>query len=108
MTFTPVCIWVARNLAHFHQMFPDVTSLHPAKVVPIGFFEFMTRFPVWEHIVLNFIALVGWNGSGNGVLRWIQANGFLARYFLAFLGIGSVAVILAPALSRRAQPIRMH
>jgi hypothetical protein len=106
VTFTPVCVWIARNLVHFHQMFPDVSNLHPAKVVPIGFFQFMTQFPVWEHILLNFIALVGWTGSGNEVLRWIQANGFLARYFLAFLGIGSLAVIITPALSPRVQPAR--
>ena len=106
VTFAPVCIWIARNLAHFHQMFPDVSDLHPAKVVPIGFFQFMTQLPVWENVLLNFIALVGWNGSGDGALRWIQANGILARYFLAFFSIGSLAAIFTPALSRHAPPIR--
>jgi hypothetical protein len=104
--FTPVCIWIARNLVYFHRMFPDVSTLHPAKLVPIGFFQYMTQFPVWEHILLNFIALVGWTGSGNEVLKWIQANGFLARYFLAFLGTGSLAVLIAPVYSQRAKPLR--
>lgn len=103
--FAPVCVWIARNLAHFHQMFPDSSDLHPAKAVPIGFFEFMTRFPVWQHVVLNFIALVGWNGSGHGALKWIQANGLLSQYFLAFLGVGSLAAIFAPLLSRIRQPM---
>jgi hypothetical protein len=97
--FTPVCLWIGRNLFHFQHMFYDASNLHPANVVPIGFFEFMARFPVWQHIVLNFIALVGWNGSGNGALRWIQANGYLARYFLAFLGTGSLAAIFAPLVA---------
>lgn len=103
--FAPVCFWIARNFAHFHAAFPDASSLHPAKAVPIGFFEFMTRFPVWQHVVLNFIALVGWNGSGHGALKWIQANGSLSRYFLAFLGVGSLAAIFAPLLSRIRQPM---
>ncbi len=98
--FAPVCLWIARNLSHFGQMFPDASNLHPVKVVPIGFFEFMTRFPVWEHVALNFIALVGWNGSGNGVLQWIQASGTLARYFLGFLAAGSLAAVFMPAMSR--------
>ena len=98
--FTPVCLWIARNLMLFGQVFPDASSLHPAKVVPIGFIEFMTRFPVWEHVALNFIALVGWNGSGNGVLQWIQASGILARYFLGFIAAGSIAAVLTPVLSR--------
>jgi hypothetical protein len=103
--FTPVCLWIARNLVHFHHMFFDASDLHPVKVVPIGFFEFMTRFPVWQHILLNFIALVGWNGSGHGTLMWIQANGILARYFLAFLGVGSVAAMFGPLLARIGKPI---
>lgn len=103
--FTPVCIWAARNLVHFHHMFPRASDLHPAEVVPIGFFEFMSRFPVWQHIALNFIALVGWNGSGHGALKWIQANGFLARYFLAFLGIGGLAALFAPVLARIRKPL---
>ncbi|HVI57331.1 MAG TPA: glycosyltransferase family 39 protein [Luteimonas sp.] len=104
--FLPVCFWIARNVSHFHEMFPDASHLHPATLVPIGFIEFMTRFPVWEHIVLNFIALVGWNGSGYGVLKWIQANGDLARYFLSFLAIGSLSAVFAPALPPRAQLAR--
>ena len=97
--FAPVCLWIARNLSHFGQMFPDASNLHPVKVVPIGFFELMTRFPVWEHVALNFIALIGWNGSGNGVLQWIQASGMLARYFLGFLAAGSLAAVFTPAVS---------
>ncbi len=98
--FAPVCLWIVRNLSHFGQMFPDASNLHPVKVVPIGFFEFMTRFPVWEHVALNFIALIGWNGSGNGVLKWIQANGMLTRYFLGFLAAASLATVFTPAISR--------
>lgn len=100
LMFVPVCLWIARNLSHFGQIFPDASNLHPIDTIPIGFFEFMTRFPVWQHILLNFIALVGWNGSGNGVLHWIPANGGLARYFLAFLGAGSLGAVLAPAIIR--------
>jgi 4-amino-4-deoxy-L-arabinose transferase-like glycosyltransferase len=102
--FTPVCIWIAHNLVHFHQMFPRASDLRPSKTVPIGFFELMTRFPVWQHTVLNFIALVGWNGSG-GALKWIQANGYLARYFLALLGAGSLAAIFAPMIERLRKPM---
>jgi 4-amino-4-deoxy-L-arabinose transferase-like glycosyltransferase len=98
--FVPTCLWIARNVIHFGNMFPNASSLHPVAAVPIGFFEFMTRFPVWQHIVLNFVALVGWNGSGNGALHWIQADGALARYFLAILGAGSLAAALAPILAR--------
>lgn len=104
--FAPVCFWIARNLAHFHRMFPDASTLHPAALVPIGFFEYMTRFPVWEHIALNFVALIGWKGSGNGVLRWIQANGDITRYFLAFLAVGGLAAIFAPILASRTRVVR--
>ena len=104
--FTPICLWIARNLIHFGQLLPDSSDLHSAPVVPIGFFEFMTGFPVWKHTLLNFIALVGWNGSGNGTLAWIQANGVPARYFLGVIGTASLGMLASPGwpyLASRAQ-----
>lgn len=91
--FTPICLWIVHNQIQFGQPLPDAANLHPVQVVPIGFFEFMVRFPVWEHTLLNFIALVGWNGSGNGTLAWIQPTGLTARYFLGFIGTTSLGVL---------------
>lgn len=93
VTFGPVCLWIARNLVHFGQMFPDAANIHNPDMVPIGLIDFMSRHPVWEHTLLNFVALVGWNG-------WIQADGMVAQYFLAYLGIGACGAVLAPLLSR--------
>lgn len=104
--FTPICLWIIRNQVYFDRPLPDSSNLHHASIVPIGFFEFMTSFPIWEHTLLNFIALVGWNGSGNGTLAWIQANGLLARYFLGFIGAASLGVLASPGWPYLARTIR--
>ncbi|WP_242102981.1 glycosyltransferase family 39 protein [Lysobacter sp. M2-1] len=100
LMFVPICLWIARSLYLFGQPFPDASILTDDARVGIGYLSFMLNFPVWEHTILNFIALVGWNGSGSGKLAWIQANGWMARYFLALFGSSSLAVIARPFLLR--------
>lgn len=96
--FVPVVLWMVRNLWLFQQPFPDTSILRERHLVSIGFFEFMHRFPFWQHTLINFIALIGWNGSDHGALRWIHANGPMARYFLAFLGTTGLAAACMPVV----------
>lgn len=98
--FLPACLWLARNLYLHGHPFAYASLVANKPRVDVDFFHLMLNFPLWEHTILNFIALVGWNGTGSGNLIWIQANGALARYFLALFGAASVAGALLP-LSRR-------
>ncbi len=82
--FTPIVLWMARNMIIFGQPLPDASILSNDPKVEIGFFDLMRNHPFWKHTILNFISLVGWNGSDNGQLAWIQANGRMARFSLSF------------------------
>ncbi|MGY0634010.1 ArnT family glycosyltransferase [Luteimonas sp. A478] len=102
--FTPICLWVVHNLTTVGQIFPDTGEIYDRNLVPIGFFELMLNFPFWQHTLLHLIALVGWNGSENGALKWIQANGLMARYFLAFFGVTALAILVKPFVSWLGSP----
>ncbi len=95
--FTPVCLWILRNLLVIGQPFPGSSLIYDREIVEIGFLELMQSFPFWQHTLVNFIGLLGWNGTGNGVLSTIAANGSAGRFFLgclAFLSLGAVAAPL--------------
>lgn len=98
--FVPMCLWIAWNLMTVGAIFPDSGILYDVTLVPIGFFEMMVRFPFWQHTLLNFVALIGWNGSDGGALNWLHATGPMARYFLVLFGAGGLAVLLSPVLGR--------
>jgi len=98
--FIPASLLMARNLVIFDQLLPDASAVSKQTLVAIGFFDLMRDYPLWEHTLLNFIALVGWQGSGHDKTVWIQANGWMARYFLATLGAAGLAVLLTPLLDR--------
>jgi 4-amino-4-deoxy-L-arabinose transferase-like glycosyltransferase len=98
--FIPASLLMARNLVIFDQLLPDASTVSKQTFVAIGFFDLMRDYPLWEHTLLNFIALVGWQGSGHDKTVWIQANGWMARYFLATLGTAGLAVLLTPLLDR--------
>lgn len=98
--FGPICLWIGRNVAYFGRMFPDSVNIHAVQTVPIGFIEFLVQHPVWRHTLLNFVALVGWNGGEGGPLAWIQANGLVAQYFLALLGAGAIGAVTVPLLGQ--------
>ncbi|MGY0797611.1 ArnT family glycosyltransferase [Lysobacter sp. A286] len=105
--FVPMCLWIARNLMTLGQIFPDASVIYDNYViVPIGFFHLMREFPFWQHTLLNLIALIGWNGSGNGALIWVHANGWMARYFLAFFGIAALGAVVHPILPRTPERFR--
>lgn len=94
--FTPVILWASHNLLHFHQMFPDARLLHvyPDRPTEMGFFEYMQKYPIWQNVLLNFIALLGWMGTVPGTVVTVQANGFIARAFVAiFLFCSSIAIL---------------
>jgi hypothetical protein len=93
--FVPILVWAARNWLHFHQLFPDAGLLHvyPDKPTEMGFFQYMREYPIWQNVVLNFVALLGWMGTVPGTVVTVQAHGLIARFFLAallFLGLFSL------------------
>lgn len=98
--FVPMCLWIARNLLTIEQVFPSSSIIYDRELVPIGFVEFMRQFPFWQHTLLNFIALIGWNGSPSGELVWIRADGWTGRYFLGLFAAASIAVLLRPLFHR--------
>jgi 4-amino-4-deoxy-L-arabinose transferase-like glycosyltransferase len=94
--FAPVVIWAIHNLLHFNQMFPDARLLkvYPDNPTEMGFFEYMRKYPIWQNVLLNFVALLGWMGTVPGTVVTVQANGFIARAFVAvFLFCSSIATL---------------
>jgi len=94
--FAPVVLWAIHNLLHFHQMFPDARLLqvYADKPTEMGFFEYMRKYPIWQNVLLNFIALLGWMGTVPGAVVTVQANGFIARAFVAiFLFCSSLSIL---------------
>lgn len=108
MMFLPICAWMLRNMILFDAPLPDSRIMRTPSPKDIGFFEMMTRYPVWQNVFLNFIALVGWQGQSQGATSFVQASGFTARYFsgvVLFLGLGSLSQLFAPL---RAHPARAY
>lgn len=94
--FTPVLLWAARNLLQFHQMFPDAGLLHvyPDNPTQIGALEYMRKYPIWQNVLLNFVGLLGWMGTVPGYVVTVQANGLVARVFVAIILFCSSLAIL--------------
>jgi hypothetical protein len=94
--FAPIAVWAVRNWMHFHQLFPDAGLLHvyPDNPKEMGFLQYMLDYPVWQNVLLNFVGLIGWMGSVPGTVVTVQANGLVARFFLAiFLFCGSYSIV---------------
>jgi hypothetical protein len=94
--FLPILLWGVRNWLHFHQLFPDAGMLRvrPHNPNEMGFFEFMLEHPIWQNVVLNFVALLGWTGSVPGKTVTVQASGLVAQFFLVILLVCSSLSIL--------------
>lgn len=92
--------WMIYNLAAFGNILADSSMLGPApKLVQIGFFQYMTTSPFWQHTLLNYVALIGWSGMGHGILRWIQAGGYIAQVFVGVILFASMtATVLTTPL----------
>jgi hypothetical protein len=107
--FLPILLWAVRNWIHFDQLFPTAGLIRarPYNPTEIGFFEFMWEHPIWQNVVLNFVALLGWTGSVPGKTVTVQAHGFVAQFFLAiFLFCSSLSILRCGRLlhgSRREQ-----
>lgn len=83
--FLPICLWMARNMVIFDNPLPDARLLKTMNPKEIGFFEYMLRHPIWQSVVLNFIALVGWTGQAKGTVNFVQATGLTAQFFTGAL-----------------------
>lgn len=96
--FLPICLWMLRNYILFHEFMPNAgIFIAPRPVnVDIGFFDFMRKFPIWQNVLLNFVALIGWTGQSHGTVNFVQATGFTAQYFLGAILFSCALVILHP------------
>jgi hypothetical protein len=95
--FIAPAIWMVYNLIIFGSVLADSSMLAAApKTMQIGFFEYMTNSPFWQHTLLNYVALIGWTGMGHGALHWVQADGYIAQAFIGMiLFVSLVAAVLA-------------
>lgn len=103
--FLPICLWMARNMLIFDNPFPDARMLKTMNPKEIGFFEYMLRHPIWQSVLLNFIALVGWTGQAKGTINFVQAIGLTAQFFTGVLLLFSCISLarLVPWLDGRRQ-----
>lgn len=94
--FALVATWMVYNLIHFHKPLPDASLLHgyPSRPNTEGFFNYMWRFPIWQNVLLNFVALIGWTGTLHGTIALAQADGLAARLFVGAILFSSLAAIL--------------
>jgi hypothetical protein len=106
--FALIATWMVFNLIHFHQPLPDASLLHgyPTRPNTMGFLDYMWRFPIWQDVLLNFVALIGWTGTLHGTVGLAQADGLTARLFVGAILFCSLATILH-CLYERARDSRM-
>lgn len=93
--FVPVSIWIVHNLVHFHMLFPDarILGVYAHRPNDMGFWHFMNRYPIWQIVLLNFIALIGWMGTLPAKALTAQADGLVAAFFTGTILCCSLAAI---------------
>jgi hypothetical protein len=93
--FLPVALWIGHNLLQFHSPLPDarILGVYAAKPNHMGFLAFMQRYPVWQIILLNFVALIGWMGTLPAKALTAQADGLVASFYCAAILCCSLAAI---------------
>jgi 4-amino-4-deoxy-L-arabinose transferase-like glycosyltransferase len=93
--FLPVVLWIGHNLLQFHSPLPDARLLgvYATKPNHMGFLDFMQRYPVWQIILLNFVALIGWMGTLPAKALTAQADGLVAGFYCAAILCCSLAAI---------------
>jgi 4-amino-4-deoxy-L-arabinose transferase-like glycosyltransferase len=94
--FLPVVLWICHNLLQFHSPFPDARILGVYAIKPnqMGFLHFMERYAIWQIILLNFVALIGWMGSLPAKVLTAQADGPVAAFYCAAILCCSLAAIV--------------
>jgi 4-amino-4-deoxy-L-arabinose transferase-like glycosyltransferase len=95
LMFAPVVLWAGHNLLQFHAPFPDARILGVYATNPndMGFLHFMHRYPIWQVILLNFVALIGWMGTLPGKVLTAQADGLVAGFYSAAILCCSLTAI---------------
>lgn len=69
-------LWSGFNLLRYGVAFPDVRMLTPPDPdVPVeDFWTYVTTHPVWQHTLINFYGLFGWQGRGATGNSWFQMS----------------------------------
>jgi hypothetical protein len=86
LAFLPPAAWAVRQ-----WLLVGNARLHPISRVPFdagAFLAYLRGYPVVDHSFKNFVGLVGWTGSGGGLLRWMQISG---PYLAVYLGVALLA-----------------
>ncbi len=105
--FLPVVLWIGHNLLQFHALFPDarILGVYASKPNHMGFVHFMQRYPIWQIILLNFVALIGWMGTLPAKVLTVQADGPVAAFYCAAILCCSLAAIVQAFRAHRQQAI---
>ena len=95
IAFLPPAVWALRQWLLLGNV-----RVHPISRSPFdpgSFVRYLHDDPVVDHTFKNFVGLIGWTGSGGGLLRWMQISGpYLAVYLaVALAAAGATAVWLA-------------
>lgn len=96
--FALISLWILRNYITYGALLPTASILHayPRDPNHVGFFHFMREFPIWQTILWNFIALIGWMGTIPGKVMTGAADGLLAQFYTTVILFCSFFLILHP------------
>jgi hypothetical protein len=90
----PVIMMIVNYLIYGH-MFPSGASITGAgaALVPIGYFEYVLNYPIFQNVIINYFGLIGWTGVGQGHVQLLQVRGGYLTYFLFGLIVGFMVLI---------------
>lgn len=76
-------VWMAYNYHRYGALLPDAGMLAPATEpgAAISPWAYVTNYPFWQHTIINFFGLFGWQGRGASGDNWFQMSDSAIRLF---------------------------
>lgn len=75
--------WMTYNYHRYGALLPDSSMLAAPKAAGVGIspWDYVTDYPFWQHTIINFFGLFGWQGRGASGDNWFQMLDPAIRFF---------------------------
>jgi len=97
MLVSPV-IWMSRNFVLFADPVYTAstnTGRQLSTPLPDTFFDYVRILPVYDHLLLHFYGLIGWIGSGGGIVKIFAIAGAPRAFFSLLLLVVALLLIVS-------------